>query len=243
MDKKIEARVEKTIENLKDKINTSEHYKKEQKQKEATLATLLNRYEMVKGKEHSGDILNEILEIKDELSFLKKYNADLDKVISDHTAWFFNIKVCDLISKMGDKLDSMYSQNKGYNRETKTNFERYERVEYDDFGEYNTYSHTMDAGFKITNPDKEIELPTFSFGCVDCPLSSEYIFENENVNLYNAGLINIKDGEFASEEWQNFFWDIYKDNLRSALRAQENINDGQAFEHYQKDNEEMGNWF
>ena len=241
MDKKIEARVEKTIENLKDKINISEHYKQEQKQKEAILATFMNRYTEAQGKNHSGDILNEIFDIKEELSFWKKYNADLDKAISDHTTLFFNIKVRDLISKMGDKLDEMYSQNKGYKRETKTNFERYERVEYDDFGEYNTYSHTMDVGFKITNPDKEIALPTFSFGCIDCPLSSEYIFENENVNLYNAGLINIKDGEFASEEWQNFFWDIYKDNLRSALRAQENINDGQAFEHCQKDNEEMGN--
>lgn len=212
----MENYIEKSVNYLKEKVQKREERNKEVANLTSMYNTLMAHYENNKQKETSGDILNDIMEIRSELKFLTEYNEFSEKVIMEN-APLFDIKVCDLLEKVGEQLDKKYGDANGYKRIDSAQFDHYENTEYDDFGEYTCYSHTMDAGFKIYHKGglyKEVMLPAISFGPIDCRLSDNYIFENENVNLLTSGLIGAKSGEFKTSDWQDLFWDIYKENFK-----------------------------
>lgn len=127
-----------------------------------------------------------------------------------------NVNLDVLLDAVGKKLDSKYSSRWGYRKTLVVNIETFEREEEDDFT-YTVYTQTAKAGFKTKHPHNSFMLPVVCLGDTEYIRSKNYIMAEEHINLLgdrnNIGLIGIEDGEFASPEWQDLFWKVYRDHL------------------------------
>lgn len=139
------------------------------------------------------------------------------KELIEKNKHFYNVNIDALLDAIGKNLDSMYSSNWGYRKTPIVNVETYEREEEEDDFTYTVYTQTMKAGFKTKHPHKSFMLPIVCLGDTEYIRSTNYIMNEECINLLgdrnNIGLIGIENGEFAKPEWQNLFWKVYKEHL------------------------------
>ena len=142
---------------------------------------------------------------------------DASKELIEKNKHFYNVNLDVLLDAIGKKLDSKYSSRWGYRKTPVVNIETFEREEEEDDFTYTIYTQTAKAGFKTKHPHKSFMLPVVCLGDTEYIRSKNYIMAEEHINLLgdrnNIGLIGIEDGEFASPEWQDVFWKVYRDHL------------------------------
>lgn len=189
------------------------------------------RHEKSKEGEYRGEYLDDLLEEKhmlrlyEELIYVTKKKVNKIKPV-------FNVPFGKLLNSVGNELDKMYSSNEDYRKIPVFHVVRYDNQEYDDDGEYTIYSHEIHSGFKTRYPMKDYR---FSPVTISYPfsMSKEYILTEENINLLDCGAIGARSGEYANEDWQGFFYNLCREQLKDKVHNRENefkeVQTGQEF--------------
>lgn len=160
--------------------------------------------------------------VEEHKKLLKYYKERLDSYNQkiNESTYLFDVKIGDLLYAMGKKLDRDYGENEKFEKSLIFDIECYERENVaEEYPEdvYIEFSQVLHMGYETKHPKKQVLLPVISLGERPYMMGEEYIKKEETINLLDECLIGAKNNEFASEDWQDVFWNVYRDNLRDLI--------------------------